>query len=383
MDFILNGQGTGDVASVLMQNQFDPGALRPWRGYDGKSYVTLVKRDAGGFPILHNSKTIDQLAKKRGLQLNEEQRVRMIGQPMTHNVQTNATATLRKDDWILLDRAVVEAAKDRLQAFADLRAMGGSITIPNGMGKTVLEYEAMSDISGATVSMDGIREGESDRPQFDLRGLPLPITHKDFQFSARQVMASRQGGTPIDTATAALASRRVSEEIERQTVGTSSHTYAGNTIYGYKNFPQRLTKSLTDPTGSWDPATLVAEVLDMKALSQAANHYGPWRCYCSPDWDPYMDDDYSANKGDLTLRERIGRIAGISEPVTLDYLQDFDLILVQSTPDVARAVVGMDVTTVQWPSMGGMQLNFKVMAILVPNLRADYNDNTGIVHGSV
>jgi len=55
---------------------------------------------------------------------------------------------------------------------------------------------------------------------------------------------------------------------------------------------------------------------------------------------------------------------------------------VQQTSDVIREVVGMDITTVQWEEEGGMRLNFKVMAILVPQLRADFNGNTGIVHGS-
>ncbi len=52
------------------------------------------------------------------------------------------------------------------------------------------------------------------------------------------------------------------------------------------------------------------------------------------------------------------------------------------TTDVVREVIGMDVTTVQWETKGGMQLNFKVMAILVPQIRADQNSNTGIVHGT-
>jgi hypothetical protein len=52
------------------------------------------------------------------------------------------------------------------------------------------------------------------------------------------------------------------------------------------------------------------------------------------------------------------------------------------TSDVIRMVIGMDVTTVQWETMGGMRLHFKVMAIMVPQLRADYNSNTGIVHGT-
>jgi hypothetical protein len=45
-------------------------------------------------------------------------------------------------------------------------------------------------------------------------------------------------------------------------------------------------------------------------------------------------------------------------------------------------VIGMDVTTVQWETHGGMRLNFKVMAIMVPQLRSDFNGNAGIVHGS-
>jgi hypothetical protein len=43
----------------------------------------------------------------------------------------------------------------------------------------------------------------------------------------------------------------------------------------------------------------------------------------------------------------------------------------------------MDVTTVQWDEKGGMKKNFKIMAIIVPQLRADQNSNTGIVHGTV
>ncbi len=40
----------------------------------------------------------------------------------------------------------------------------------------------------------------------------------------------------------------------------------------------------------------------------------------------------------------------------------------------------MDITTVQWESVGGMRLNFKVMAIQVPQLRADHYGNCGILH---
>jgi len=348
LNFILNGQASGDVASVLMANNMNPSCLRPYIGLDGQTYMDV-------------------------LTANGEWKAQLI---------QNANATLRKDDWQHLDTAILKAAKPRLMAVADLRGAGLQYTMPNGMAHTVLQHETQSDITPATISMDGLRQSDGDRPEFALENLPLPIIHKDFNFSARQVMASRNGGSPLDTTTAELAGRRVAEEAENLLLGvTSSYGYGGGNIYGYTNFPSRLTKTMTAPTSS-NHATTVAEILQMKTQSQDANHYGPWFCYCSTSWDAFMDEDYSTAKGDNTLRDRIGMIEGIDRPRTLDYLPTNTLMLVQKTPEVAREVVGMDITTVQWESHGGMQLNFKVMAILVPQLRADQNGNTGIVHGS-
>lgn len=348
LDFVMNGQGHGDVATILMNAGFDHNVLRPWMGDDGRMYRNVVR----------NGKV--------------------------EVIVTNTPATLRKDDWKILDEAIVKAAKPRLRAWADIRGAGLSFSIPNGMGKTVLETERQSDIGPAIISMDGVREGDNDRPLFDLTNLPLPIIHKDFSFTARQIAASRSGGSPLDTTSAELAARRVAEEVEKLTIGVAdTYAYGGGTIYGLKNFPSRNTHTLTSPTsGGWTPATLVGQVLAMKAKSQADFHYGPWMLYCSPSWDAYMDDDYSAAKGDLTLRERLKKIDGIQDCRTLDYLENYDLLLVQMTNDVVRAVSGMEMTTVQWESKGGLQLHYKVMCIWVPQVRADYNGNCGIVHGA-
>jgi uncharacterized linocin/CFP29 family protein len=246
----------------------------------------------------------------------------------------------------------------------------------------VLQHERQSDITTATISMDGLRESDADRPHFDIVNLPLPIIHKDFQFSARQVASSRSGGSPLDTTMAELAGRRVAEEVEKLTLGESStYTYGGGSVYGLKNFPSRLTKAMTTPTSS-NHATTVNEVLEMKRQSQDAGYYGPWWVVAAPVWDEFLDEDYSASKGDNTLRERLVRIEGISSVNTVDHLTGNDMILVQQSSDVVRAVIGMDVTTVQWESHGGMQLNYKVMAIIVPQVRADFNSNAGIVHGT-
>jgi uncharacterized linocin/CFP29 family protein len=348
MEYILNGQASGNLASRLMACNFDVNALRPFVGRDGRSYITM---NQGGTPTA----------------------VPLI----------NTTATLRKDEWIQLDQAVVKAAKPRLQAVGDLRSRGLQYNITNGLGTTVLQTERQSDISEAEISMDGLRETKKDRPEFDIANLPLPIISKDFQFSARQIATARNSGSPLDTSSAELAARRVAELAEQLLLGTAdSYTFGGGTIYGYTNFPNSIPQVLTDPTDSaWTPATTLQEILEMRSASQAAFHYGPWVLYTSPAWDIYLDDDYSAAKGDNTLRERIAKIQGIETIRTLDYLENYDMVLVQMTSDVAREVIGMDVTTLQWEEKGGLLQNFKVMAILVPQLRVDINGNGGIVLG--
>lgn len=340
--------GSGSVASKLINCGFNTNCLRPWIGNDGRTYIAATENG------------------------------KLVSKPVA-----NAVATLRKEDWIKLDEAIIPAAKARLKLVADLRGAGLEYGL-NGMGYTVLQTERMGDIGDATLSMDGLREGANDRPEFDLTNLPLPIIHKDFSFSARQIAASRNGQTPLDTAMAELAARKVAEEAEKLAIGVAAkYTFGGGTIEGLINATNRLTADITDPTASaWTPATLVTEVLAMIQQAQDAFHYGPYMLYMGSSWNQYLDRDYSANYSAGTVRSRLKMIENIRDVRTLDYLTGFNVVLVQMTSDVIREVVGMDITTVQWESNGGMLINFKVMAILVPQIRADINGNCGIVHGS-
>jgi hypothetical protein len=211
------------------------------------------------------------------------------------------------------------------------------------------------------------------------------------------------------------AGRRVGEKVEKTLIGMSTGiTYGGNStyvggygrtsqVYGYINFPPRLTKNnVTAPTaGGWTAAQTLKDVLAMRDQLTLSKFYGPWMIYHSNDWDQYMDNDYILTGGNVatqTLRNRLRAIDGVQDVRRLDLffgsqpaastgpgqdvdvsLKSFRLLMIQMTPDVARAVNGMDMTTVQWESVGGMRLNFKVMCIQVPQLRADYYNNCGIL----
>lgn len=380
VDFILNKQGHGPVGEQLAGCRFDPGLMRPYLDQYGRQCVTVntgrlrYNREENTYEPIYQQALVSEL-------LNS-------GIPIP---VSNAT-TLRKNEWIELDKVVLDAARERLRAWSDLA--GANTFSLNGMTKTILEHETVSDPGEANVDMDGVTPGRTDRPKYQLEGLPLPITHSDFFFSSRQISASRASGTPLDSAMASFAGRRVAETVEKTLIGTiTGLTYGtasnyGRTpsVYGYTNFSARNTKTnVTTPTGT-NPEATVSDILAMRQTLYGDKFYGPYMVYHSTDWDLYMDNDYArlgGNNANMTLRDRLRAIDGIQDVRRLDFLTNtFTLIMVQMTADVARAVVGMDMTTVQWETVGGMQLNFKVMAIMVPQLRADFNGNCGIIHGT-
>lgn len=377
-DYILNGEGHGEVGSALGRTRFEPGLNRLFIDSNGVRSAVINTGQ-------------ERFDKNLNAMVPVYQKVRATDLETIYNMQSpviNETA-LRKDEWLRVDSAVVRVARRRLRAWSDLAA-ANQISF-DGMMKTIVEHETMSDPGFASVDMDGLSEGQADQPTYQLEGTPLPITHSGFWISRRKLMISRNEGMPISTTMAEAASRRVAETVEQTTIGTlTGMTYGvtanysrAPTVYGYTNFPPRITKTdMTAPTGS-NGSTIVDDWLALRDLLYDANHTEDVIAYTSRDWDRYLDQDYSSAKGDNTLRQRLLDIDGIADIRRLDYLTNtFTVLFVEMTSDVAEALNGMDLQTLQWETHGGAKLVFKVMAIHVPRLKADKSGQCGIAHGT-
>jgi hypothetical protein len=410
------GGGPAAASPMMGRMHYDPLVMRPYYGRVGNRIVPCVTVNSGKF----------KFSTEHGRDMPHFQRVPIANlQARGVNIPVWNATVLRKEEWDELDRVVLRAARFRLRFWADLAA-ANSYGGFNGMSKMILEHETMSDPGEAIVDMSGISEGRSDTPVFQLQGLPLPITHSDFWFDARRLAISRNSGTPLDTTMGEASGRRVAESIEKVSIGVDTGlSYGGSStqqggygrtssVYGLLNFPPRLIKSNGfKPTGNgrsgtgWVPLDTLKDVLACVDQLRLNKFYGPFMIYHSNDWDQYMDQDYILTGGNVatqTLRNRLRMIDGIQDVRRLDFLaaqaittiasatapfnQDpaqiltanaFTLIFVQMTPDVARAVNGMDITTLQWETRGGMQVNFKVMCIQVPQLRADFYGQCGVL----
>lgn len=287
--------------------------------------------------------------------------------------------TLRKDEWIHFDNALVEIARPNLIAANDLMSRGLSFNLPNALGSTRIEWERISDMDPAAVSMSGISESQNDRVVYDLDGMPVPIIHKDFNINIRALEASRRNGMPLDTTQVRLATRKVAEQIEGMIFNGASVLGTNNMIYGYTNAVYRNTGALT---ASWATATgaqIVADVLAMVQASINDNMNGPWVIYCSTLAFNNLSNDYKA-ESDKTIMQRIKEIPGILDVRPTTYLPVKQVVMVQMTSDVIDLVNGIPPTIVEWSSHGGMVMHFKVLAIMLPRVRNDQLNQSGIMH---
>lgn len=401
VDYIVNGRGAegtiaADVASgrysVEPQVGFDPGILRPVIQNDGKKYCKI--------------KTGRMVKNKEGEEEAESKHIplqRLINNgtiPFTYNASALPYRT-----WQLIDRAVLKASRDRLNAWNDLAA-ANSFGGFDGMAVTGLIRDTMTDPGSAKVDMDTLSDDFSDGPLFTPDILPLPIIHAGSSISERRLAVSRNSGIPLDTTAIETSGRRCSETLENMTIGnddyssvnlvTADSAFTRKSIYGFRTQADRITKTDITASASFVAQTFVNEIIAMRELARAQKFYGPFVLYYSTTWDQYLQHDYYvfADTGyaaapTMTVLQRVEQISGIQRVAMLDLFTATDqLLLVQMTSETVRAVNGMEFTTVQWTKDGGAQTMLRVLGIKVPDLRAQYvgtsitSRKCGIVHGT-
>lgn len=295
-----------------------------------------------------------------------------------------SNAVLGYDDWKMFDDAILQISTLRKGAVQDLISRGLVHNIGNTLGQTVLQYQDASDMEDAELTMDGLTKATQDRPEFDINLLPLPIIHTDFSYSSREINASRQSANsiPLDTTTAEIATRKVLEKAESILMtGASTYTFGGGSLYGYEDVPTRNTGTLSQ--GAWTSSsatgtTMLADVLAMIQESTDARHHGPWVLYVPTGYQTVLGEDFKANS-DKSIKTRLLEVDGLEDIKINDFMSSTNIILVNMQSETVRMVQGLPVQMVQWDTDGGFRINFKVLTVLVPQIRADQADRSGIV----
>lgn len=305
------------------------------------------------------------------------------GNPVYVERAINTNATLRKDEWIRIDDAVIESARERLVIIEDMRAKGLTFNV-GGLGVMTSEWEASSEMTDATATMDGETNVDGDRQEFNLQGVPIPVIQKPFRIGERVLLASRTRGASLDTTMGTEAARavaRTSESMVFNGLGIKSDNYS---IYGLNNFPGRETFSISDwADDTVTPEAIFAEMLQMvQKMETEQRHYGPFSFYIPGDMAFQFRRDFKAN-GDRTLMERCLAEPSIDAVRTADMQTSGNVSMVEMNSGTLDLAVASDVSTVQWASPSGWTNYFQVFAAWAPRFKTDFDGRTGILHATV
>lgn len=291
-------------------------------------------------------------------------------------LRTNAL--LRHEEWLELDKAVVDTAKMRLNGIADLRAFG--LVHPlGGLGSILSGYELLSDMTDANVDMSGVTPGEEDAPEFSEVSVPVPITHKDFRVNIRKLEASRRLGDAIDVTAAQVATRKVVEKLEYMLFRGSTLKVNANPIYGFTTHPSRNTYSGAD---FGTISNIYLTINGMVQAAEADRFYGPYGLYVAGTQYAEMRAVYSDGSGQTAMDRCLKSIPSLRYIKPADQLADGSLVLTQLTSDVVDLAIAQDIVAVQWDAEGGMIEKFKIFSAMVPRIKADAEGRCGVVHAT-
>lgn len=294
-------------------------------------------------------------------------------------------SALRNDEWAELDQAIASAAVAPLNMTQ--RMMTAGLTRPlGGLGTLIAQYNQISEMTAANVSLSGNASGQKDRVDYDLVGVPVPVIFKEFELNQRYLEASRRLGDGIDTANGAAAARVVGEKVEDLLInGDSSINLNGNTIYGLTNHPDRNTETATN-LGGGDFGTIsniIPTFSGILSALKADNYRGPYGVFVADtQYDQMAMSFYSDGSGQSALN-RVLQIPQIQFIDSSAWLDAGEVVVVHLSRDVVELAYVQQywpITNLEWTSGDGMASNFKVMTVFAPLVKSDYAGRSGVFH---
>jgi len=110
--------------------------------------------------------------------------------------------------------------------------------------------------------------------------------------------------------------------------------------------------------------------------AENAHHYGPFILYVtSKEWMDLLKRDSYADRTYLEILKSLPQIADVK---MTGVLGSGDIVLVEMMAEVVDLSIAVDLMVVEWDTYGGMQSNFKVMAVMAARVKSDYDGNSGI-----
>jgi hypothetical protein len=302
-------------------------------------------------------------------------------------VVNNTSGTLHYDDHKKMLDDVVMARKFIPTGYRALSAIPG-VAVNCSLYDTLVGYQDMNEFAAGT-SMNGSNR-QSNQSDYKYNWVPQPIYHCDFHIPWRQ-----SGFSYKQSDGAQEASMQI--ELERdKTLFLGNDNIVVNVngvdaqLYGLTNAPGVL--SLAGSISDWadyNNADVIAKELISNIISplysqkKAAQVPNSLMVFVANDVWTNLENDYSSQKGDRTVLERMKAISTVRDVMPSQWLPDGACLVVEALPTTLRIPQAVDTTVAAWQQRDPMEdLRFTVWAASTLQVRQDRNGATGIAYAT-
>jgi len=294
-----------------------------------------------------------------------------------------SNAFLNQEEWEILDKAVFERAKLKLNAYQDV--VGAGLTRRSSLAAWYSKWRVASERIEANVTMDFRTRVDFDRTDKKTYGVPLPIYSAAYTLGRRELLSARAAGQQIETFEAEEAAAAVAEKAEDILInGDTSVVVAGNSIPGYRTLAARNTATAAAyGGGDFGTITNITDTfLGMLSALAALRYHGPFNCYIHNTQYHEMLAFYTDGSGQTAL-ERVESLPQINSVKPNDLIGTAgDLVMVQMTRNVVDIEIALTLENRRWEAPDGSAMFFVVMLSAVPRLKTDYAGTAGIAHAT-
>jgi hypothetical protein len=295
----------------------------------------------------------------------------------------NNAGSVRYEDFQRIQAKLIEVRRKTLNGVLDLMTAG--LTVPEDISTMLSGYENINEFQRAKVSMnpEALQNNSTD---FAQSWVPLPIVHQGWKIPFRQMGFAYKNQVGMSE-----SARQVAEGLEEILfLGSSeikvSFQGATQSLYGYTNHPNRLTKTIVDWTDMANRTAIITQSVEMIGqMYDAASVSQPNSVvmYVATDIWTGLQEDYSTVKGDKTLKERIEAITEISAVKPALKLAAGEVVLVEMSDRTITLAVASDIVTIPHVRESEMADQvFTTYAAMTPQIKVDRNGKTGILHAS-
>lgn len=270
------------------------------------------------------------------------------------------TAQLTDEEQRYIDTRVVETVRPLLVG----RRLYPVFRLPHAGFTSVRGYRE-TDMSQATISMHGLSQAK-DRVELEAFDITVPVIHKEFTLYWRDVIASRNGGLPIETRTAENAARQVAEEEDRLLL-TGEHS--GWPALGIEGLATATGRNTQASAGAW-PANALTDISAAIGKLESSGFQGPYAMIARTSilrklWTLisgtgifYMEKASEMLKAGVYASDNLYTSAGGTNNV----------LIVDPSDGNFELVVGQDITTYTQQNED-MNLQGKVYEVVAPRIK--------------